>query len=84
MPSNLVSTNYFALTFCFSFFFLGYTETLDDNIEVIVPNDDYGLYAIDILDPSLVCSIILPVDFQDSIQLNWYAPYLTCLMRSFE
>jgi hypothetical protein len=27
---------------------------LDDNIEVLVPDDDHGLYAIDILDPSWV------------------------------
>ncbi|KAK4480201.1 hypothetical protein RD792_013263 [Penstemon davidsonii] len=31
----------------------GYTEPLDDSTEIIVPQDDYGLYAIDILDPSL-------------------------------
>ncbi|XP_058094022.1 phospholipase A(1) LCAT3 isoform X2 [Magnolia sinica] len=30
----------------------GYTESLDEDIEVEVPEDDYGLYAIDILDPS--------------------------------
>nr|AZM65210.1 diacylglycerol acyltransferase 11 [Vitellaria paradoxa] len=30
----------------------GYTEPLDDSIEILVPEDDYGLYAIDILDPS--------------------------------
>ncbi|KAL3654399.1 hypothetical protein CASFOL_004080 [Castilleja foliolosa] len=30
----------------------GYTEPLDDSTEIIVPQDDYGLYAIDILDPS--------------------------------
>ncbi|KAG7623857.1 hypothetical protein ISN45_At03g002800 [Arabidopsis thaliana x Arabidopsis arenosa] len=32
--------------------FVCYTEPLDDNIEVLVPDDDHGLYAIDILDPS--------------------------------
>ncbi|XP_022973913.1 phospholipase A(1) LCAT3 [Cucurbita maxima] len=32
----------------------GYTECVDDNIEILVPNDDDGLYAIDILDPSAV------------------------------
>lgn len=32
----------------------GYTETLDENTEIVVPEDDYGLYAIDILDPSMV------------------------------
>ncbi|XP_034219658.1 phospholipase A(1) LCAT3 isoform X2 [Prunus dulcis] len=30
----------------------GYTETLDKDTEIVVPGDDYGLYAIDILDPS--------------------------------
>lgn len=35
-------------------FFAGYTEPLDDNIEILVPDDDHGLYAIDILDPSWV------------------------------
>ncbi|XP_027353112.1 phospholipase A(1) LCAT3 [Abrus precatorius] len=30
----------------------GYTETLDKNSEIVVPEDDHGLYAIDILDPS--------------------------------
>ncbi|KAI3935360.1 hypothetical protein MKW98_027180 [Papaver atlanticum] len=32
----------------------GYTESLDKNSEIVVPDDDYGLYAIDILDPSVV------------------------------
>lgn len=32
----------------------GYTEPLEDDAEILVPDDDYGLYAIDILDPSLV------------------------------
>lgn len=32
----------------------GYTESLDPDVEIVVPEDDYGLYAIDILDPSLV------------------------------
>ncbi|XP_074292376.1 phospholipase A(1) LCAT3-like [Silene latifolia] len=31
----------------------GYTEELDENSEIVVPDDDHGLYAIDILDPSL-------------------------------
>nr|GEW55162.1 phospholipase A(1) LCAT3-like [Tanacetum cinerariifolium] len=30
----------------------GYTEALDDTSDIVVPDDDYGLYAIDILDPS--------------------------------
>ncbi|KAL9290160.1 putative phospholipase A(1) [Arabidopsis thaliana] len=36
--------------------FVCYTEPLDDNIEVLVPDDDHGLYAIDILDPSWVAN----------------------------
>ncbi|KAJ7978290.1 Lecithin:cholesterol acyltransferase family protein [Quillaja saponaria] len=36
----------------------GYTETLDEKSEIVVPDDDYGLYAIDILDPSLVTKCI--------------------------
>ncbi|KAK7340394.1 hypothetical protein VNO77_21096 [Canavalia gladiata] len=30
----------------------GYTESLDKKSEIVVPEDDHGLYAIDILDPS--------------------------------
>lgn len=29
--------------------------SLDPDTSVIVPEDRYGLYAIDILDPDLVC-----------------------------
>ncbi|KAB1203435.1 Phospholipase A(1) LCAT3 [Morella rubra] len=50
----------------------GYTETLDDNIEIIVPNDDYGLYAIDILDPSLVIKLLHLTEvyhFHDMIEM---------------
>ncbi|XVF23110.1 hypothetical protein REPUB_Repub13aG0009400 [Reevesia pubescens] len=36
----------------------GYTESLDDDIEILVPDDDYGLYAIDILDPSWVVKLL--------------------------
>ncbi|GLT60474.1 hypothetical protein SLA2020_332380 [Shorea laevis] len=36
----------------------GYTESLDGNTEILVPEDDYGLYAIDILDPSLVIKLL--------------------------
>ena len=34
--------------------FTGYAEALDDSSDIVVPQDDYGLYAIDILDPSFV------------------------------
>ncbi|KAJ3681145.1 hypothetical protein LUZ60_015634 [Juncus effusus] len=30
----------------------GYVESLDSDVEIEVPDDDYGLYALDILDPS--------------------------------
>ncbi|KAI9077919.1 hypothetical protein K1719_040048 [Acacia pycnantha] len=36
----------------------GYAETLDKNAEIVVPEDDYGLYAIDILDPSLLVKCV--------------------------
>ncbi|KAM3360408.1 phospholipase A(1) LCAT3 [Capsicum galapagoense] len=36
----------------------GYTESLDDCTEIVVPQDDYGLYAIDILDPSAIVKCI--------------------------
>lgn len=36
----------------------GYTETLDKDTEIVVPDDDYGLYAIDILDPSWFVKLI--------------------------
>lgn len=39
--------------------FLGYTESLDEGVEILVPDDDHGLYAIDILDPSLVKPLFL-------------------------
>lgn len=31
---------------------------MDPNIEITIPEDDYGLYAIDNLDPSWVCSYV--------------------------
>ncbi|KAL1322477.1 hypothetical protein HN51_067486 [Arachis hypogaea] len=36
----------------------GYTETLDQKSDIVVPEDDHGLYAIDILDPSLFTKCI--------------------------
>ncbi|CAI9090833.1 OLC1v1025694C1 [Oldenlandia corymbosa var. corymbosa] len=36
----------------------GYTESLDTSSDIVVPEDDYGLYAIDILDPSLWVKIL--------------------------
>ncbi|KAM1160804.1 hypothetical protein ACFX19_034361 [Malus domestica] len=36
----------------------GYTETLDKDTEIVVPDDDYDLYAIDILDPSWFVKLI--------------------------
>ncbi|KAL1542580.1 Phospholipase A(1) lcat3 [Salvia divinorum] len=50
----------------------GYTETLDDSTEVVVPQDDYGLYAIDILDPSLFVKLLHLTDlyhFHDMIDM---------------
>ena len=36
------------------FWFTGYTKCLDPDIEIVVPDEDHGLSAIDILDPSWV------------------------------
>ncbi|KAK6136376.1 hypothetical protein DH2020_029866 [Rehmannia glutinosa] len=50
----------------------GYTEPLDDSTEIIVPQDDYGLYAIDILDPSIVVKCLHLTDvyhFHDMIDM---------------
>lgn len=40
--------------FFFSKSFSGYVEPLEEGVEIVVPENDHGLYAIDILDPSLV------------------------------
>jgi hypothetical protein len=37
--------------------FTGYTESLDKKSHIVVPDDDHGLYAIDILDPSWVSKL---------------------------
>ncbi|CAL0303276.1 unnamed protein product [Lupinus luteus] len=50
----------------------GYTETLDKNSVLEVPDDDHGLYAIDILDPSLFTKLIHLTDvyhFHDMIDM---------------
>ncbi|KAI3470368.1 hypothetical protein Pfo_027031 [Paulownia fortunei] len=50
----------------------GYTEPLDDSTEIIVPQDDYGLYAIDILDPSFFVKLLHLTDlyhFHDMIDM---------------
>ncbi|XP_075498525.1 phospholipase A(1) LCAT3 [Primulina tabacum] len=50
----------------------GYTESLDTATEIIVPQDDYGLYAIDILDPSFFVKCLHLTDvyhFHDMIDM---------------
>ncbi|XP_042514498.1 phospholipase A(1) LCAT3 [Macadamia integrifolia] len=50
----------------------GYTELLDDGSELVVPEDDYGLYAIDILDPSVWAKLFHITDvyqFHDMINM---------------
>ncbi|GAB2287129.1 Phospholipase A(1) lcat3 [Dionaea muscipula] len=50
----------------------GYTEELDDTCEIIVPDDDFGLYAIDILDPSLFVKLMHLTDvyhFHDMVDM---------------
>ncbi|XP_068661354.1 phospholipase A(1) LCAT3-like [Aristolochia californica] len=36
----------------------GCAQSLDKDVEIVVPEDDYGLYAIDILDPSWFTKLI--------------------------
>ncbi|KAL8544668.1 hypothetical protein ACS0TY_005051 [Phlomoides rotata] len=50
----------------------GYTEPLDDTTEIKVPQDDHGLYAIDILDPSMLVKCLRLSDvyhFHDMIDM---------------
>ncbi|XP_052199829.1 phospholipase A(1) LCAT3-like [Diospyros lotus] len=50
----------------------GYSEPLDNSTEIVVPEDDHGLYAIDILDPSLFVKLIHLTDvyhFHDMIDM---------------
>ncbi|KAK1271512.1 Phospholipase A(1) LCAT3 [Acorus gramineus] len=50
----------------------GYTESWNENVEIFVPDDDYGLYAIDVLDPSLfakVCHLTDVYYFHDMIEM---------------
>ncbi|KAI0528913.1 hypothetical protein KFK09_001457 [Dendrobium nobile] len=50
----------------------GYTETLNPDIDIVVPDDDYGLYAIDILDPAWWVKLLHVTDvyhFHDMIDM---------------
>ncbi|CAN1186976.1 Phospholipase A(1) LCAT3 [Linum perenne] len=50
----------------------GYTEVLNKDTEIVVPRDDYGLYAIDILDPSPVVKCVHLTEvyqFHDMIEM---------------
>lgn len=55
---HLLNDFCFICLFDFNFYFFfqnsGYVEPLEKGIEIVVPEDDHGLYAIDILDPSFV------------------------------
>lgn len=56
-----LSLSFILFVNCNKCIFAGYTEPLDKNTEIVVPEDDYGLYAIDILDPSIVISSLFVV-----------------------
>ena len=43
---------------CWWFSRAGFVESLDDDVEIVVPEDDHGLFAIDILDPSWVSELL--------------------------
>ncbi|KAL6146961.1 hypothetical protein ACLB2K_057637 [Fragaria x ananassa] len=49
----------------------GYTETLDKDTEIVVPDDDYGLYAIDILDPSALVECPSIYEMLANPDFNW-------------
>lgn len=74
---------------CLFCVFPGYTETLDENTELVVPDDDYGLYAIDILDPSAVSSLaslcaFICFFFQILCELFWLSVYLSYYIMGFK
>ncbi|XP_039795892.1 phospholipase A(1) LCAT3 isoform X4 [Panicum virgatum] len=50
----------------------GYVEPLDDDVEIVVPEDDHGLYAIDVLDPSWFVELVhltMVYHFHDMIDM---------------
>lgn len=50
----------------------GYVEALDKDVEIVVPEDDHGLYAIDILDPSWFVELVhltMVYHFHDMIDM---------------
>ncbi|KAG0544434.1 hypothetical protein BDA96_02G275300 [Sorghum bicolor] len=50
----------------------GYVESLDDDVEIVVPEDDHGLFAIDILDPSWFVELLhlsMVYHFHDMIDM---------------
>ncbi|GJM98299.1 hypothetical protein PR202_ga15294 [Eleusine coracana subsp. coracana] len=50
----------------------GYVEPLDDDVDIVVPEDDHGLFAIDILDPSWLVELLhlsMVYHFHDMIDM---------------
>lgn len=50
----------------------GYVEPLDDDVEIVVPEDDHGLFAIDVLDPSWFVELLhlsMVYHFHDMIDM---------------
>ncbi|VAI19734.1 unnamed protein product [Triticum turgidum subsp. durum] len=50
----------------------GYVESLDDDVEIVVPDDDHGLFAIDVLDPSWFVELLhltMVYHFHDMIDM---------------
>ncbi|XP_062198890.1 phospholipase A(1) LCAT3 isoform X1 [Phragmites australis] len=50
----------------------GYVEPLDKDVEIVVPEDDHGLFAIDILDPSWFVELLhlsMVYHFHDMIDM---------------
>ncbi|KAL1368032.1 hypothetical protein AAHE18_02G091300 [Arachis hypogaea] len=55
---NLYSSEALFCPFSQSFTFR-YTKPLDQKSDIVVPEDDHGLYEIDILDPSLFTNVCI-------------------------
>lgn len=55
----IFATLYCQIIIVFFSFDVGKTVSLDSNTNIVVPEDRYGLYAIDVLDPDLVHDVSL-------------------------
>lgn len=62
---------------------IGKTVSLDPETRVVVPEGRHGLYAIDVLDPDLVCRIVCPNCIKKSVALKYIVMKLQLDTSSF-